>query len=188
MNDHLKLSDAGAKLIQHFEGCLEKQSDGRYRAYRCPANVLTIGWGTTNEGSNHFDTTSRWTAAECHEAFLKDMASFEKSVRQLVKVPLEQHQFDALTSFTYNCGAGALKSSTLLRKVNAQDFKGAAAEFKKWNKANGKVLPGLTRRRESESLLFQNIPDLNYDGRADKVPAPPPHPMPQAVDAPDQEN
>jgi lysozyme len=185
MNDDLHLSDAGAHLIQHFEGCLEKQSDGRYRAYRCPANVLTIGWGTTNEGSNHFDTTSRWTAEECHAAFLKDMQSFENGVKKLVKVELNQNRFDALTSFAYNCGLGNLKSSTLLKKVNARDWDGAAKEFRKWNKGGGKVLPGLVRRRDSEALLFQGIKDENYDGKPDKPIASPVHPMPQAVDDPD---
>jgi lysozyme len=92
---------------------------------------------------------------------------------------LTAYQFDALTSFTYNCGEGNLKKSTLLKKVNAGDFEGAALEFHKWNKANGKVLAGLTRRRASESLLFQGITDEDYDGKPDQ------HAMPQSVDAPD---
>lgn len=182
MNEDLHLSDAGARLIQHFEGCLEKQKDGRYRAYTCPAGVLTIGWGTTNEGHNHFDTTSRWTAEECHHAFLKDMESFENSVKKLVKVPLTQFQMDALTSFCYNCGAGNLGKSTLLKRLNLHDYKGAADEFLKWTKGGGRVLPGLVRRRASERLLFLNIPDKDYDGKADK----PMPPMPQAVDAPEE--
>ena len=185
MNEDRKLTRAGANLIQHFEGCLEKQKDGTFKAYRCPANVLTIGWGTTNEGSNRFDSTTRWTAAQCHEAFLKDMQSFEVAVRRLVKVPLTPYQFDALVSFAYNCGEGNLQKSTLLKKVNAGDFDGAAKEFKKWNKGGGKVLPGLVRRRDSESLLFQGIQDDNYDGKPDKVIKPAPEPMPQQVDEPE---
>ena len=182
MNDDLHLSDAGAHLIQHFEGCLEKQNDGKYRAYKCPAGVLTIGWGHTNHHGKKFDAATRWTMEDCHTAFLEDMEGFERAVRKLVKVPLAQYQFDSLVSFTYNCGEGNLAKSTLLKKVNASDFKGAAAEFKKWNKANGKVLPGLTRRRDSESLLFQGIKDDNYDGKPDKEILSPAHPMPQAVD------
>jgi lysozyme len=182
MNAHLKLSYAGAKLIQHFEGCLTPH-EGKFKAYKCPANVLTIGWGHTNHHGRKFDAATRWTAEECHEAFVEDMGGFEQSVRKLVTVPLEQHQFDALVSFTYNCGEGNLRKSTLLKKVNAKDFDGAAKEFIKWNKANGKVLSGLTRRRQSESLLFQGLKDDNYDGKID--PAPPVHPMPQAVDAPE---
>jgi len=184
MNEDRHLTSAGANLIQHFEGCLQPH-EGKYRAYHCPADVLTIGWGHTNHHGRKFDAASRWTAGECNEAFLEDMEGFEVAVRRLVTVELQPWQFDALVSFTYNCGEGNLKKSTLLKKVNAGDFDGAAQEFKRWNKANGKELKGLTRRRASEALLFQNIPDLNYDGKAD--PKPPEHPMPQAVDNPEKE-
>jgi lysozyme len=181
MNEHLKLSPAGANLIKHFEGCL-KPHGGKFKAYKCPANVWTIGWGSTHHGGHKIDAATEWTLEECSEAFLRDMASFERDVRHYVKVPLEQFQFDALTSFTYNVGASNLAKSTLLKKLNARDYDGAAQEFKKWNKANGKTLAGLTRRRQSESLLFQGFRDDNYDGVRD--PDPPHHPMPQAVDEP----
>jgi lysozyme len=184
MNDHLKLTQAGANLIQHFEGCLQPH-EGKFKAYKCPANVLTIGWGHTNHHGRKFDATTRWTMEECNAAFFEDMEGFEMAVRRLVKVPLTPYQYDSLVSFTYNCGEGNLAKSTLLKKVNAQDFAGAAQEFKKWNKAGGKTLAGLTRRRASESLLFQNIPDEDYDGKPDKVVKPPTHPMPQQVDSPD---
>jgi lysozyme len=182
MNEDRHLTKAGANLIHHFEGCLKKDGN-HYVAYKCPANVLTIGHGHTNHHGRKFDATTRWTREECDAAFYEDMAGFEKSVRKLVTVPLTDYQYDALVSFAYNCGEGNLAKSTLLKKVNAKDFKGAADEFKKWNKGGGKVLAGLTRRRNSEALLFQNIPDLNYDGKAD--PKPPAEPMPQAVDDPD---
>lgn len=175
MNEHLKLTEAGAKLIQHFEGCLQPH-EGKYKAYKCPANVLTIGWGHTNHHGRKFDATTKWSGEECHQVFLEDMEGFERAVRKLVKVPLTDYQFDALVSFTYNCGEGNLSKSTLLKKVNSGDFAGAALEFHKWNKANGKALKGLTRRRASESLMFQDIQDFNYDGKPD--------PMPQQVDAP----
>jgi lysozyme len=145
--------------------------------------VLTIGWGSTHHGGHIFDEKTYWTREQCDAAFMKDMEAFEKAVRRNVKVALTPWQFDALVSFTYNVGEGNLKKSTLLKKVNSLDFAGAAQEFHKWNKANGKVLAGLTRRRASESLLFQNTPDEDYDGKAD--PKPPEHPMPQAVDEPD---
>lgn len=183
MNEDLKLSSAGANLIKHFESCLEPKND-RYHAYKCPAGVLTIGWGHTNHHGQKFDATTRWTRAQCDEAFLQDMAGFEVAVRRLVKVPLAAHEFDALVSFTYNVGEGNLAKSTLLKKVNASDFEGAAKEFHRWNKANGKVLAGLTRRRASESLLFQDIPDQNYDGKADPKPAV--EPMAQRVDVPEE--
>ena len=181
MNQHLKLSYAGAKLIQHFEGCLTNERRALSTSYKCPAGVWTIGWGSTHHGGHKIDSATRWTMEECNAAFIKDMEAFERDVRKLVKVPLEQHQFDALVSFNYN--TGGLGKSTLLKKLNAGDYDGAAEEFKRWNKANGKVLPGLTRRRASESLLFQGLRDDNYDGKAD--PKPPVHPMPQAVDAPE---
>ena len=183
MNEHLKLTPAGANLIKHFEGCLKKSGD-RYAAYSCPAGVLTIGWGSTHHGGHKFDKHTLWTKDQCDTAFLKDMEYFEKEVRNLVRVQLQPYQFDALTSFAYNCGSGNLSKSTLLKKVNASDFKGAAKEFLRWDKANGKTLPGLTRRRKSEALLFENITDENYDGVADK-PHAADHPMPQAVDNPE---
>lgn len=186
MNAHLKLTPAGANLIKHFEGLKEKHGD-RYKAYVCPAGVLTIGWGSTGppHGKHKFDQHTLWSQAQCDTAFLTDMEEFEAAVRRLVKVELEPWQFDALVSFTYNCGEGNLSKSTLLKKVNAGDFEGAALEFHKWNKGGGKVLPGLTRRRASEALLFQNITDANYDGKADPTNKPAIEPMPQAVDAPE---
>jgi hypothetical protein len=96
-----------------------------------------------------------------------------------VKVELAQCQFDALVSFAYNCGIGNLKASTLLRKVNRRDFAGAAREFGKWNKAGGRVLPGLTRRRAAEATLFAGAGCI--EARATEL-----HDMPQAVDAPEK--
>ena len=148
--------------------------------------MLTIGWGSTHHGGHKINADTVWTQAQCDAAFLQDMASFEADVRRLVKVKLKPWQFDALVSFTYNCGTGALQKSTLLKKVNAGQFDAAALEFHKWNKANGKVLAGLTRRRASEALLFQNITDDNYDGKPDKVIKPAAEPMAQAVDAPNR--
>jgi len=182
MNNDLRLSRAGANLIKAFEGCLKNIGGDKYKAYTCPAGVTTIGWGTTTEHGHAIKPGLVWTKAQCDDAFTRDMVRFENDVKRLVKVTLAQHQFDALTSFTYNCGAGNFGKSTLLKKVNAGDFKGAAAEFHKWNKGGGKVLNGLVRRRASESLLFQNIPDADYDGRPDKVIKPAAEPMPQRVD------
>jgi lysozyme len=183
MNENLSLTTAGANLIKHFESCMQKKGE-HYHTYHCPAGVLTIGWGHTQHHGRKFDANSKWTRQECDEAFMEDMSGFERDVRKAVKVPLEPYQFDALVSFTYNVGSGNLNKSTLLKKVNAGDFAGAAKEFPKWNKANGKVLAGLTRRRASEALLFQDTPDENYDGKPDKVIVPLVDPMPQAVDDP----
>jgi hypothetical protein len=115
------------------------------------------------------------------------MAKFEAVVEKLVKVELKQHQFDALVSFAFNCGEGALAKSTLLRKVNNKDFAGAAQEFHKWTHGGGRVLPGLVRRRASESLLFQGIADENFDGKPDELI----HiddSMPQQVDPPKEKS
>lgn len=188
MNEHLRLSPAGANLIKAFESCLRNLGGGRIAAYMDPVGVPTIGWGHTNHHGRKFEMGDVWTKAEVDAEFLKDMAKFEDVVHRLVKVPLTQYQFDALVSFSFNCGEGALGKSTLLRKVNAGDFKGAAKEFSKWNKGGGRVLPGLVRRRASEALLFQNITDRNYDGKPDRVQPPEPgepvEEMPQQVDPP----
>lgn len=179
INGELSLSPPGANLVKHFESCMKKCGPDRYTAYRCPANVITIGWGTTGHGIKMGDT---WSLARCNAMFLEDMRVFEDDVKRLVKIALTQWQFDALVSFAYNVGAGALGKSTLLKKVNAGDFEGAALEFHKWNKAGGKVMSGLVRRRASEALLFQNIADEDYDGKPDKVIKPLDDAMPQAVD------
>lgn len=178
MPNDLHLSLRGLRLIKAFESCERPIGGGRYRAYICPAGKLTIGWGHTNDHGRKFDARSVWTQAECDAALREDMAHFEAVVRRLVRVALTQPQFDALVSFTFNCGEANLAKSTLLKKVNAGDFAGAAREFPRWNRGGGRVLPGLVRRRESEALLFQNIPDRNYDGKPD------PLPMPQRVDTP----
>lgn len=162
----MRLSPKGAALVKAFESCLQPV-DGGYRAYSDPVNVLTIGWGHTNHNGRQFDAGAVWTRAECDAEFLSDMTVFEAAVSRNVTVQLNQDQFDALVSFTFNLGEGNLKRSTLLRKVNAGDFAGAAQEFPRWNKAGGKVLRGLVRRRASEALLFQSIPDSNYDGVPD---------------------
>src|SRR5688572_11366779 len=167
-----KLSPSGAALIKSFESCARKDGDA-FKPYVCPGGKLTIGWGHTNDHGRAFDKTARWTQQECDDAFDQDMAGFEDDVTSLVKVPLKQHQFDALVSFAYNCGVGNLRSSTLLRKLNAGDYNAAALEFHRWNRSNGKVLQGLVRRRAAEALLFQGITDLDFDGNPD--------PMPQSV-------
>ena len=94
------------------------------------------------------------TKIQAEEYLSNDLKVFEKAVNDSVKVALTQNQFDALVSFTYNVGQGALKASTLLKKLNERDYLGAANEFGKWNKGGGKVMLGLTRRREAEKQLF----------------------------------
>lgn len=150
----MKISTNGLALVKAFEGCHRSIGGGKFRAYADPIGVLTIGWGHTNHHGRSFDASTVWTQGECDAELASDMGRFEKAVDRLVTVDLAQHQFDALVSFAYNCGDGNLQKSTLLRRVNAQDWLSAAAEFAKWNKAGGSVLPGLTRRRKAEGLLF----------------------------------
>lgn len=139
----MKISQNGINLIKQFEGC-------KLIAYKCPAGVWTIGYGHTKGV-----VRGQKISPERAEKFLKeDIEQFEKGVNRHVSVPLNQNQFDALVSFTYNCGLGALQRSTLLKKLNAGDYAGAANEFPKWNKSNGKVLNGLVRRRAAERALF----------------------------------
>lgn len=161
MNENLQLSDAGTALIQGFEACMDEDSAGRYKTYVCPAKVLTIGWGHTNASGHYlFAAGDVWSRQDCDTAFSADMQGAEACVRQLVQVRLNQGQFDALVSFTYNCGAGNLAASTLLKLLNQGDYDGAALEFPKWNRGDGQVLPGLVRRRAAEALMFQGaVPD-----------------------------
>lgn len=145
-----RISATGIALVTHFEGFYP-------RAYKCPAGVWTIGWGHT--GLAHRDGTvhpgREITREEGEELLRYDMQVFEEVVRSAVKVPLAQHEFDALVAFSFNVGPGSFHSSTLLRKLNAGDKDGAAKEFAKWTKAKGKVLKGLVRRRNAEATLFR---------------------------------
>ena len=145
----MRISEKGLAMIEKFEGCLLKASnklDG----------VWTIGYGQT--GRYYGKRVRRGmttTKAEAH-AWLRDhsIKTYEDAVTQAVKVPLHQNQFDALVSFTYNVGVGALKQSTTLRRLNAGDYTGAADALTMWTKCNGKVLAGLVRRRKEERALF----------------------------------
>ena len=139
----MKTSDVGIELIKKYEGCVLK-------AYKCPSGVWTIGYGHTNGVKSGMQITK----AQALDYLKQDLSVFEKAVTNYVKVPLNQNQFDALVSFSFNCGAGALKTSTLLQKLNSSDYNGAANEFPRWKKSNGKVLNGLVRRRQEEKELF----------------------------------
>jgi lysozyme len=136
-------SEAGIELIKQSEGL-------RLEAYQDSAGVWTIGYGNTY-GVREGDTcTQEWA----EERLQDDVRRAEAHVTRLVKLPLMQGQFDALVSFVFNLGYYALFRSTLLRKLNAGDYSGAADEFLRWNHAGGKVLKGLTRRREAERHMF----------------------------------
>ena len=145
----MKTSDKGLELIKTFEGF-------RAKPYLCPAGIPTIGYGATYYPDGRRVTMQDRPVTEADAtAMLRSMlASYEAGVTRYVQVPLTQGQYDALVSFAYNLGLAALKSSTLLRLLNARNYAGAAAQFARWNRAGGKVLPGLTRRREAERVMF----------------------------------
>ena len=141
----MNISEEGLSLIKKFEGC-------ELKAYRCAANVLTIGYGTTKGVTEDMEITKE----EAENLLKEEMHEYEGYINDMVKVPLEQHQFDAMVSWVFNLGSGNLSSSTLLKKLNNSEYDEVPAQIKRWNKAGGKVLDGLIRRREAESLLFQN--------------------------------
>jgi lysozyme len=143
----MKTSQEGISLIKKFEGC-------ELEAYRCSADVLTIGYGHT-QGVNEGDSC---TQDEAEELLVKDLEEFEFYVNDIVEQELNQNQFDALVAWTFNLGPTNLRSSTLLKKLNEGDFEDAPRQIRRWNKAAGEVLDGLVRRREAEALLFQGKP------------------------------
>ena len=151
----MKPSQDCVKLIQQFEGCAKKRPDGTFEAYPDPGSggdPWTIGWGTTGPDVKKGTV---WTQKQCDDRFAAHLDEFAQKVNKILGgAPTTQPQFDALVSFAYNLGPGNLSSSTLLKKHKAGDYKGAAAEFAKWNKAAGRVLPGLTRRRAAEAALY----------------------------------
>lgn len=146
----MTLSKEGLRLVKSFEGYHRRLRDGSCIAYQCPAGVWTLGYGCTVG----IKPGMQWTEAEAEEALHGELARFESAVRRLVKVDLNQNEFDALVSFAYNCGEGALAKSTILRRLNAGDRVGAAKAFHAWNKGGGRVLPGLVSRRAREAALF----------------------------------
>jgi len=141
------MNQAGIDLIKSFEGL-------ELKAYPDPGtggDPWTIGYGHTGP---EVKPGLVWTQEEADAALVKDLDKFVSGVTALLTSSVTPNQFSALVSFAYNCGLANLKSSTLLKKVNAGDIAGAANEFPRWNKAAGKVLAGLTRRREAEKALF----------------------------------
>jgi len=141
-------SAAGYALTEHFEGL-------ELTAYQDSVGVWTIGYGHTGAD---VQPGMAITQGDAQALLAEDVAASVAGVNAAVSVDLEQYQFDALVDFAFNLGVGALRSSTLLKLVNAGDVAGAAGEFGKWVYAGGKVLPGLVRRRAAEAAMFQDQP------------------------------
>ncbi|WP_252260177.1 lysozyme [Erythrobacter aurantius] len=153
------VGDAGIALIKRFEGCARLRRDGLVEAYPDPGTggaPWTIGWGATRGGLHGFVTAETvWTQEQCDERLVDDLARYAAEVERAIgDAPTTQAQFDALVSFHYN--TGAIARATLTRKHRAGDYAGATAEFARWNRAGGRVLKGLVRRRAEEAKLYHS--------------------------------
>ncbi len=181
----MRISSAGLNIVKEFEGYVKKLPNGDCSAYRCLVGhrpdgtpiydgKWTIGWGCT-EGIKEGTV---WTRAQAEAGLKREIEKSEQAVTRLVTVALNQNQFDALVSLDYNIGDGALKGSTVLRRLNSGDFSGAAHAFAMWNKSQGVVVPGLVSRRAKETALFLT------PVRTEATPEPMQLAMPQKIDPP----
>lgn len=131
-------------LVKASEGC-------KLKAYRCPAGVLTIGYGTTGQW---ITPTSVITRKQAENLLSQELLRCASAVLRLTKVPLNDNQFAALIDFVYNLGAGRYQASTIRSKLNRHDYKGAAQVILKYVYGGGRILPGLVIRRQAEYSLF----------------------------------
>ncbi len=137
------ISKTGIDLIKRWEGW-------RAKAYKCPANKWTIGYGHTKTACRGMIISQQ----EGERLLRQDLQIYENAINSLVSVTLNQNQFDALVSFTYNVGRGALSQSTLLIRLNEGNYSEAAEQFLRWVYGGGRKLPGLVSRRAAERQLF----------------------------------
>jgi lysozyme len=147
-----RLSPRGADFVARFEGTI-------LRLYNDPTNNATIGVGHLVHmgpinGTEPGEFRSGITRARALELLEEDARAAAEAVRRLIKVPLKQHQVDALVSFTFNSGEGALRTSTLRKRLNAGEYDAVPHELGRWVFSQGKKLPGLVRRRQAEGVLF----------------------------------
>ena len=143
-----QVTEEGLNLIKRFEGF-------SHTIYTCPAGYPTIGYGHVVLAHEQDQFATGVTQAEAAELLRRGVRIAERAVLRLISVPLTDGQFDALVSFAFNLGAGALQRSTLRRKVNRGEHEGVPEELMKWVWADGRRLPGLVRRRRSESILYR---------------------------------
>lgn len=160
-----QVAQPGLNLIKSFEGL-------KLTAYLDIVGTPTIGYGCT-VGVTKQDVQNKRTITEqeAENMLARELAGFCSGVERAVLIPINQNQFDALVSFSYNVGLGALQKSTLLKLLNAGDVSGAAEQFLRWNKAGGVEVKGLTRRRQAERSLFlqsEASPHLLPDGPTDE--------------------
>lgn len=149
----LRLSPAGAEIIGNAEGCMATP-------YKCPADVLTVGIGSTEYSGLPIEPKRIYTDLEIAERWKNDIQVAEKCVNQYGNGRnLPQSVFDAATSITFNVGCGAMRKSTMFKYLNAGKYVQACNELSRWTRAGGRVLPGLVNRREKEKALC--LQDLN---------------------------
>lgn len=141
-----KINKAGIELIKSFEGL-------KLESYQDIVGVWTIGYGSTGPD---IGPSMKWTLEQCEARLRKDLDIFEKGVESSITVTVNDNQFSAIVSLAYNVGINAVKRSTLLKLLNSKDYAGAAEQFLRWNKAGGKEVAGLTRRRQAEKNLFNS--------------------------------
>lgn len=149
----MKTSQAGIDLIKSFEGF-------RSAPYRDAVGIPTIGYGMTiyPDGRKVTMSDKPITEAQAVEGLRNLLGRYEQAVERYAQIKLCQHQFDALVSFAYNVGNEALRTSTLMRYLNQGDITSAANQMLRWNRAGGRVLAGLTRRRQAERAMFLGLP------------------------------
>ena len=147
LGDEIRLSPAGAEIIGNAEGC-------RREPYKCPADVLTVGIGSTEYSGLPIEPKRIYTDLEIAERWKNDIQVAEKCVNQYGNGRnLPQSVFDAATSITFNVGCGAMRKSTMFKYLNAGKYVQACNELSRWTRAGGRVLPGLVSRREKEKQL-----------------------------------
>jgi lysozyme len=140
----MAVPEQAVELIKHFEGC-------KLKAYLCPAKVWTCGYGATGADVGRGTV---WTQEDADDRLAKDLAKFERAAARMVRVPVTEGQKSALISLMFNIGSTAFQESTLLKLLNAKDYRGAGAQFGRWTKAGGRTLNGLVARRDAEAKLF----------------------------------
>lgn len=146
----MRTSDRAINFIADFEGFVGK-------IYKDAAGYPTIGYGHLLKPGEENKFSKGISKSEAIQLLKEDVREAERAVNRLVDVPISQNEFDALVSFTFNLGQGNLRSSTLLKKLNENDKEEAGNQFLRWNRAGGKVLAGLVRRREAERDMFLGV-------------------------------
>ena len=141
----MKLGERGTEILKYFEGC-------KLTAYQDSVGVWTIGYGHTKGVYDGMTITQD----QAEQMLLSELEEYEGYIENMVTVPLTQNQFDALVVWVYNLGPTNFRNSTLLKELNSGDYTAAGKEITRWNKAGGKVLAGLVKRREAEAQLFSD--------------------------------